>query len=353
MRDVLMTDRQLVVWLLQNGGPSIRYRAAAELLDDDRRVDLDRLAAELCDSPLVQEQLEQRFPILGTFDPYRTRSSRYEDAVDRLVQLGCRRGMEPFERVMQPFHAWLERELENLSVPIYYRTLVGAFLAMAGFHQDRSVRDLLARRLAVLYAFVSHDGDDEGPGESDGAAIPELLCDGLAGLGLGVRLPTIHDLRALAHLPARWYGDVRGARVDAVIEHVLCPEYQSSLDGNMIVSARGRLYPALGWNAYLPGYHSLELDDLEACYFVRRLALMARFAVARSHRWFRESVAHLETFRTERGTYLLPRRYLRQRRRGHGATGAYVGLEKNRRLKRTIELESTFWVLLIKKRRAR
>ena len=40
--------------------------------------------------------------------------------------------------------------------------------------------------------------------------------------------------------------------------------------------------------------------------FVQRLELMAHFPVAREHRWFRESLAHLESFRTEDGRLSLP-----------------------------------------------
>jgi hypothetical protein len=58
----------------------------------------------------------------------------------------------------------------------------------------------------------------------------------------------------------------------------------------------------------------------------------------------------LETYQTERGTYNFPSTYLVEMKAGYYVGGEYMGLEDNRRNPKTLELESTFRMLLLKKR---
>jgi hypothetical protein len=72
---------------------------------------------------------------------------------------------------------------------------------------------------------------------------------------------------------------------------------------------------------------------------------MVAFPRAREHRWFRESLARLEEHRTDRGTWLLPRAWLREKPVAYWVGGGHMGLEENRRTKAAIERESTLRVL--------
>ena len=63
----------------------------------------------------------------------------------------------------------------------------------------------------------------------------------------------------------------------------------------------------------------------------------------------RKALAHMETFRTERGTYRVPRLYLVESKSGYYVGGEYMGLEDHRRTATAIELESTFRMLLLRK----
>ena len=165
-------------------------------------------------------------------------------------------------------------------------------------------------------------------------------------------LPSIHDVYGLAHLPPDSGEEGRDEKISAVVDYVLRPEYQALrpdygyfyVDGGR----RRRCY-SMGWGVHLPGYHGFDFRDGMARYFVQRVELMARFPLARSHRWFRESLQHLESHRTERGTYIFPGRYLRELRQGYYVTGAYMGLEEDRRSRRALEIESTLRMLTIKR----
>jgi len=46
--------RELAEWLLENGGPVVRYRTATELLSDASMVDIEALDRDLLNCPLVR-----------------------------------------------------------------------------------------------------------------------------------------------------------------------------------------------------------------------------------------------------------------------------------------------------------
>ena len=63
-----MSHEQVLDWLLENGGPTIRCRVAAELLDDPACVDLDGLAAALLESPLANGWLDAGADLAADLD---------------------------------------------------------------------------------------------------------------------------------------------------------------------------------------------------------------------------------------------------------------------------------------------
>ncbi|MDP2857815.1 MAG: hypothetical protein Q8P50_07555 [Bacillota bacterium] len=59
----------------------------------------------------------------------------------------------------------------------------------------------------------------------------------------------------------------------------------------------------------------------QAGMLVQRLELLAHFPGAVTHSWFESAVAHLETYRTARGTYVFPSRMMREGSSGYWVTG--------------------------------
>jgi hypothetical protein len=76
---------------------------------------------------------------------------------------------------------------------------------------------------------------------------------------------------------------------------------------------------------------------------------MSHFRPAVQSGWFKKCLNHLEEFRTPSGTYCFPSNYLIDKKDGFYVLGGMMGLE-DKRTKKSLELESTFWMLLIKKR---
>jgi len=72
-------------------------------------------------------------------------------------------------------------------------------------------------------------------------------------------------------------------------------------------SGRGK---HVGDNMIFPGYFGFESPGFDPKPLVLRCWQMAHFPKAKEHSWFRESINHLESYITERGTYIFPSEYL-------------------------------------------
>ncbi|HUT18793.1 MAG TPA: hypothetical protein VM366_06500, partial [Anaerolineae bacterium] len=117
-----------------------------------------------------------------------------------------------------------------------------------------------------------------------------------------------------------------------------------------VMRAGPRRYYSIGWSVHLPGYGDADFErPIHAATFVQRVELMARFSVARQSAWFEQSLAHLEAYRTDRGTYRFPAAYLREQANGYWVSGAYMRLEDDRRRRQSLELDSTFRMLKVKR----
>ena len=86
---------QLGRGLFEHGGPAIRYRTAAELMDRETGIDLPQLAEELLASPSVTRWLERLRPETGFMQLHSSKPTAFENAMGKLTQLGCRAGMAP------------------------------------------------------------------------------------------------------------------------------------------------------------------------------------------------------------------------------------------------------------------
>jgi hypothetical protein len=353
----ILTDTQLIEWLFGCGGPVIRYRTARELFENREGVDFGQLAGDLIDSHLVGVWLE-RLSVGSTefVDLHSSKATAYENVMGKLIQLGCHRGIKPFDRKTQPFYTWLgSNESPNLlDWTSFKRKVVGSFLVAAGYHHVAAVRGFLADRLDTLWRFTREMNFDIYADRSQYSGIPKgfhdkplvkpkLYKDGEE------FLPSIYDIVALASYPNDLLSTNTMRKIDSVIEYILHPKYQAFPEGYGLMKAGKRKYYAMGWSVHLPGYHPVREKRPGDNLLIQRLVLMSNFPSATNHPWFQRSIRNLESYHTNRGTYIFPRAYLNERISGYWVTGAYMGLEENRRKKIALELESTFWMLKIKK----
>ncbi len=338
-------------WLLEHGGPVIRYRTATELAGST--ANLDTLEGELLQSPVLHMWL-QRFMRDTSFNAvHGAKHTTYESVMGKLTQLGCRYGMTAFDDKTRYFREWLPRETGMFSDVFYTRTIVAAFLLRAGYTEDPAVREIARQRLHVLADFCAQGNHDFYVDPASYPAIPkayrdqplvdpDLFADG------NMPLPTWYDLYILANYPSDMLTPAVQQQINTVMDYILEPAYQRLPNGYGIALFEPRRYWVIGWSVHLPGLFYFDLDDAQRRSLLRHLLLLVHFPSVQTHQWFQTALDHLETFKTAQGTYLLPREYLIENATGYWILGNYMGLEANRRTPQAIELESTFWMLKLK-----
>jgi hypothetical protein len=346
-------DTTLTEWLLEHAGPTVRYRTAAELLDDPSAVDLERLERDLLASPLVKRWL----PRLAAGEFHSMKNTAFENAMNKLVDLGLRAGMKPLDHRAAHFRKWLTAEARRRE---HWgdKVIAAAGLLRAGYPVEEPVTGFLRWRLDDLQKtcrkgaydiYLDEDGYADIPRSLRGKRFlkPEFATAG------EVRLPWIHDMYWLAHFPADARDATTARKIAAIVRYVLDPGYQAIQDGygwmSVALPGQARHHYAIGWSAHLPDCGKPDLGHRQRARLVQRVELMAHFPAAWKMPLFQRGLAHLEAHRTERGTYLFSRDYLKEQLNGYWVTGACMGLEENRRPAGAIEVESTFRMLKIKR----
>lgn len=351
-----MNTQELVQWLLESGGPTIRYRTAKELAEINSGIDLGKMAIELSDSQEVKAWLDNLDPNkVNPLTYHGCANTCFENAMGKLAQLGIHAGMAPLDKRTQLLREWLER-MFNASEEkwdVFAMTIFASFLAVAGY-EDNAIKSFLDIRLEVLYEFMSKRNydiyDDTGkykgvPRAFQGRPIinPSLYVGG------NYKYPLIYDVYGLSTMVNK--GDMAvDDKINTIIKYIMSPEYhQKIVDGYGILAAPNGKYYSMGWDVKVPGFFGIGVEvGKKGALLIQRMELMAHFPCVAGTAWFTSALDHLETFKTDKGTYNFPKHYLGEKE-GYWVCGMHMGLGENRRAKIANELESTFWMMLIKK----
>lgn len=346
-----MCEREMISWLFHNGGSVIRYRVATELMENPEGKEREKLEKDLLNSGLVKVWLNRLVP--GVL--HHSKNTAFENAVGKLCELGLKAGMRPFDKRMKSLRDKLTGSYGPFE--IFYKCLLAGGFARAGY-TDEVLTDFLKGRLDAIYRCAKLGSHDIYLSDEGKAIIPksirhkDFIKPEYWPTSVKTPLPVIHDIYALAYFPPSMLGKNARRKINSIVEYILHPDYQAFPHGYGDLFDEGsRRHWAMGWNVNLPGYDGFDLDKFDTGYLVQRVELMSHFAVARKHRWFKECLQHLEQYKTEEGRWCFPREYLKEKPSGYYVSGAYMGLEENRRSSKSIELESTFRMLRIKGKR--
>jgi len=349
-----MESYDLTQWLLRNANPSIRFRTLVDILNEQDVGLVGRVLNDMLGSPEVVKWLEHLTPQLDFNSIHSSRIDAFENVMGKLVQLGLRAGLQPFDGKTLPFRVWLsERGEIATKIPhaIFLQTIVASFLAYSGYDATKPVNDQMIDRLESLYEFARDPdfsrifvdpSDYKGvPKNSEyGLVNPELYPD------QRFMLPWIHDIRGLASCKSVIDNRNHRHKLDTIIELVLSEEYQS-LPWSYGLAKYGSRYYVLGWATHLPGY-SKEPEGREFAELLLTLEFMAKFPLARKSEWFGKSMKYLETFETDSGTYIFPRGWLPEKKTGYWVGGTRMMFDDRKGNRHAIECESTFRVVHIK-----
>jgi len=328
-------------WLMENGGPVIRYRTARHLGADVGKAELGRLRKNLLGCKHVRTWIDR----LAPGELHGQRPTALENAANKLAELGLHKGMKPLDERARPLLGDLP-DPEAVFFGAFFRMIAVSGLLRLGYAR-KALLDATLGRLDDVYPLAKTGSYDVYVPEGQLDDIPKSFAGRpVVRPELGLRLPYIHDVYAFANLPAEAVSPAVKKKIGAVVGYILTDEYQA-LDYGIVRAGRGRYY-ANGWSVNLPGWDGFDLSDRDAAVLLQRLELMAHFPTTVKHPWFARCLEHLEGYATDAGTYAFPRRYLKEQASGYYVNGAYMGLEETRRSKQVIEAESTLRMLLIR-----
>ncbi|MBN2228108.1 MAG: hypothetical protein JW779_00845 [Candidatus Thorarchaeota archaeon] len=345
----------LARWLVDNGGPCIRFRTIVDILQEQDVGIVSTALKEMLESKDIKEWVEHLVPQFDINSLHSGRHDAFENVIGKIVQLGLRAGLQPFDNKTLPYRVWLAENVGTYpSTPhaIFLRTIVASFLAYAGYGSTSPVKAQLIKRLETISTFAQEPdfsrifvdkseftGIPKGS-ESHNIVNPDLYPD------QQFMLPWVHDIRGFANcnelLTEQKYQD----KINSIIEMILTPEYQK-VPWSYGLAKYETGYYVLGWAAHLPGYFSRP-EDTKFAELLLTLEFMARFPLARVSPWFIDSMEYIESYRTEEDTYSFPRTWLPEKQTGYWVGGFRMGFDDRRSYPKAIECESTFRVLRIK-----
>ncbi|NHJ12056.1 MAG: hypothetical protein EAX95_00160 [Candidatus Thorarchaeota archaeon] len=342
-------------WLLANSGPAIRFQAVTDLLREQDIKAVSAALGELNRSSIVSRWMERLGRGVGMNQLHSSNPSAFENVVGKLVELGMRAGLQPFDNKTLPFRVWLSegtKQSKYSPFKVFLRVLVASFLSFAGYSDTQPVHEVLAERLDSLYSFAAnpnyqdiyeavHDTEKKEKRERKHRVVsPELCAD------QQFVLPSIHDIIGIAHSRTILHDPALRHKAEAVVSMIFSPEYQDLSIGYGTMKHQGRSY-VIGWSVCLPGYNAQPSSSSMAKVLLY-LQAFAQFKKAQESNWFAEMMKLLEACSTEFDTYRFPKEWLPEKKSGYWVNGAYMALEDDRRKASAIECESTFRMFKLK-----
>jgi hypothetical protein len=350
----------LIDWLVDYGGPVIRYRTLTELRPDHYPGEIREAAMLVEQSADVQRLLQQLHWTRTHFVLRGAGELDLGNLLLRICWLGCGAGMRSLDNQMEPF-------IELMGTPaavISYThpmdmPVLGNCLAYAGYTREPLVRAWLKRRLDALYDFCQRGTYDiyvdppRKPARPANQSKVPVIDPGLYSEG-ELLLPTIYDLYGLSAYPAERTDHDTLDKIETIVAYVMDPRYQQLRDGFGLVVTADRRYNLAGGTAHLEGFFADSpagnLADKTAVRPARRLrhlVMLAPYFTAFKSRWYMEGERELEKYRTPKGRYLFPREVLPDGLSGNFVNGAHMAVHLRPRDEAARERESTFYMALL------
>jgi len=334
---------------MENAGPVIRYRVSHELLGDNN-ISYEN---ELLSSKLVQKWLSYLNPRFGQSQLHNAKPDAFENTMGKLYEFGLRKGIESFDKRVEPFLEWLKIEAHPFS-----KILVVGFLCMTGYSEEEQVDNVVQRRLEIVYDYVKHGDLREAYIDTESIGKIPVNFRGYPILNsnlqteYGSKLPSIHDIQAFLHSGPVMKNKGTQTKAETIIEFILSKEYQALYpDYGVLYEPKTKKFYSMGWSLHLSDYikehpyskgiqKSICVDQSN----LLRINLLSRTKTARNSVWFKRNLEKLDQYFSE-NLYSFPRSMLRELGSGYWVSGRRMGLEENRRTSRAITAESTFRML--------
>ena len=346
----MQTNNHNLDWLMENGSPAIRMRTWMEILGKNPT---QEMIEDLLEYSMTQQWMVRLEPEPHFLNLHGSKPTCLENIGGKLRELGFDVKMSPdFSTKLKPYEEFLsgigkENAMSEFSTLFTYAPLVTIgfdhllFLDMAVDHLNH-VGDFCRKMDFDIYIDPNTFGGMYSQYKGRKLLNPET----------NHRLPTIWIIYMLAYMPRFHRREEIEQAESAILNYVMTDKYQQFPDGyGIMYHPPTQKYYSHGWEVYLPAWFGFNLErGYHEGSFLQRLELFSNFKQAQPRKWFQNSVAYFEGFKTNDGTYRFPAKFLKEGTSGYYVTGSYLRLEENRRRKIALELDSTFRMELIKKR---
>jgi hypothetical protein len=139
-------DPSLISFLMNQGGPILRWRTARELTPDDLAIDRESLFADL----LACDEVHRWLNLLGSGPVHHSKDSSAENVLAKLAEYGLQAGLAELDERVLPYCAIEERQ------PYHDEAIILVpFLVRLGYHDILQVANWLAWRIEVLYQLAA------------------------------------------------------------------------------------------------------------------------------------------------------------------------------------------------------
>jgi hypothetical protein len=345
-------NKENCLTVLSSAGPVLRYRTAAEILNEYREV--DDLRSEVLKSDYVKQWLWALKPRYDR-NMHGSTSDSYENVMGKLYDFGLKKGVRELDKRVEPYLDILDGK-KHLNDKQYmgklYESMIAGFLAMTGFWDNEGVNRVLTERLDWIYDYVKKgDLSDFYVSQDSFKSVPNAFQDKKLVNPLyygekGLALPLIYDILGFIHSESMMKSNSEKKKINEIIELIFSTEYQNLPQGYGIVWKPPRKYYAMGWSIHVPLFNNREVRWGDFSRLLLYLGLFKRLELARSKLWFKKSLEFLSKYIDPEGVPLFPSKALPEKKTGMWVLGARMGLEPGRRIRKLLVRESAFRYLL-------
>jgi hypothetical protein len=352
-----MIDTGICKWLMENADAPIRYRISREFLN----IKSEEAGRDLLENPMVKLWLSNLKPdtpphlnlFHGSFD------TKFENALLKAVQLGLHVDLEPLTDAIGFYINYLNQSAsrEPRSLEFFETNMIANFLCLAGIKGDTAV-DFLRKRLDEVCRFMSEKDYDiyTGPEErSRLKGIPKIWRDNIYFIKkeltdeYGICYPLIYDIVGLHTLYSLKNPEI-DMKINTIIENISTDDFHSKIaDGYGILTAGEKHYFGMGWDPKYPGWFDvlkyMETGNVPRLLFFAQY--ISKYPPALKTTWFNDLLGILEAYGTDNGTYIFPAGWLKEST-GYAVMGSHISFGESRKKKNWREIESTFYMQLIK-----
>jgi len=345
-----MFDIKVCEWLLENGDTPVRYRVLRELFED--KIAAKKIENELINHNEVQKwliNLRNENPPAGWYYEHGSFDVCLENALPKLVQLGLHGGLQVLDKAAE---FYLSR----------YNSTDFRWISVNMFNYSGIIMDELTKialdQLDRINRFTQKKTYDFYISENERALLKKVpknwknsnFIKPEISYAQDFDYPYIYDLLGLFRLY-----DLKNTTIDKkindIIDYISVDEFHLKVQDcyGILIAGKDKYY-GQGWDPKYPGWFDAVnyIENVNAPKLLFFTQIIVKYPSAVKTKWFYELIKYLETYKTNTGTYIFPKEWLKETQ-GYAVMGHHLSFGENRRKKNWCEIESTIYMQLLLK----